>query len=100
MTFNLYNIIKIKGEGLPSPFILGVIIVIFIDPSWAQLGSKKWLHPNPNFLTIEDSSSYLHLYNNTHIGVINFNTETTVDETGMVISKNEYFKRSPIPIFF
>ena len=27
------------------------------------------------------------------IGIINFNTETTVDETGMVISKNEYLNQ-------
>ena len=45
MTFSLYNIIKIKGEGLPSPFIFLVISLGFVNISWAQLGSKNWLHP-------------------------------------------------------
>ena len=42
---------KIKGEGLPSPFIFLVISLGFVNLSWAQLGSKNWFHPNPNFTT-------------------------------------------------
>ena len=80
MTFNLYNIIKIKGEGLPSPFIFLVILLGFINISWAQLGTKNWLHPDPNFITIEDSCSHLHLYNDTHIGIINFNDSLNISE--------------------
>jgi len=80
LTFNLYNIIKIKGEGLPSPFIFLVISLGFINISWSQLGSKNWLHPDPNFITIEDSSSHLHLYNDTHIGIINFNDSLDISE--------------------
>ena len=80
MTFNLYNIIKIKGEGLPSLFIFLVISLGFVNISWAQLGSKNWLHPDPNFITIEDSSSHFHLYNDTHIGIINFNDSLNISE--------------------
>ena len=73
MISKFFRFILYKGEGLPSPFIFLVILLGFVNISWAQLGSKNWLHPNPNFLTIEDSSSYLHLYNDSHIGLINFN---------------------------
>jgi hypothetical protein len=76
----LYNIIKIKGEGLPSPFIFLVISLGFVNLSWAQLGSKNWFHPNPNFITIEDSSSYINIYNDTHIGLINFNDSLNISE--------------------
>ncbi len=80
MTFNLYNIIKIKGEGKPSPFIFLVISLGFINISWTQLGSQNWLHPDPNFITIEDSISHFHLYNDTHIGLINFNDSLNISE--------------------
>ena len=80
MIFSLYNIIKIKGEGLPSPFIFLVISLGFVNLSWAQLGSKNWFHPNPNFITIEDSSSYINIYNDTHIGLINFNDSLNISE--------------------
>jgi len=80
LIFNLSNIFKIKGEGLPSPFIFLVILLGFLDLSWAQLGSKNWLHPDPNFITIKDSSSYFHIYNDTHIGLINFNDSLNISK--------------------
>ena len=77
MIFNFYNIIKIKGEGLPSPFFL---FIVLMSNCFAQLGIEGWLHPDPNFLTIKDSSSYIHIYNDIHIGIINFNDSLNISE--------------------
>ncbi len=65
---------------MPSPFIFLVISLGFVNICWAQLGSKNWLHPDPNFITIEDSSSYFLIYNDTHIGIINFNDSLNISE--------------------
>ena len=65
-----------KGEGLPSPFFF----IVLMSNCFAQLGIEGWLHPDPNFLTIEDSSSYIHLYNDIHIGIINFNDSLNISE--------------------
>ena len=87
MIFNLYNIIKIKGEGLPSPFCL---FIVLMSNCFAQLGIEGWLHSDPNFMTIKDSSSYFHIYNDSHIGIINFNNSLTITDNKRGI---KYIKR-------
>ena len=57
---------------------------------FAQLGIEGWLHTDPNFLTIKDSSSYIHIYNDTHIGLINFNDSLTITDNNRGI---KYIKR-------
>jgi len=74
---NFLRFILYKGEGLPSPFVL---FIVLMSNCFAQLGIEGWLHPEPNFLTIEDSSSHLHIYNDTHIGIINFNDSLNISE--------------------
>ena len=76
-----------KGEGLPSPFFL---FIVLMSNCFAQLGIEGWLHPDPNFLTIKDSSSYIHIYNDTHIGIINFNDSLTITDNKRGI---KYIKR-------
>ena len=77
MISKFFRFILYKGEGLPSPFFF---IFVLMSNCFAQLGIEGWLHTDPNFLTIKDSSSYFHLYNDTHIGIINFNDSLNISE--------------------
>ncbi len=77
MISNFFRFILYKGEGLPSLFFL---FIVLMSNCFAQLGIEGWLHPDPNFLTIKDSSSYIHIYNNTHIGLINFNDSLNISK--------------------
>ncbi len=77
MISNFFRFILYKGEGLPSPFFL---FIVLMSNCFAQLGIEGWLHTDPNFLTIKDSSSYIHIFNDTHIGLINFNDSLNISK--------------------
>ena len=87
MISKFFRFILYKGEGLPSPFYL---FIVLMSNCFAQLGIEGWLHPDPNFLTIKDSSSYFHIYNDTHIGIINFNDSLNISGNKQGI---KYIKR-------
>ena len=70
-TSKYLNIVMIKGEGLPSPFFLQAFILF--STIFAQFGSEQWLHPSAHLFALKDTGSYILVYNNYHIGLINFN---------------------------
>jgi len=66
---------------MPSPFLfLTAGIFCMLSISFAQYGSADWLHPGTNIFTKKDTSSLLQLYNNSHIGLINYNDSLNVSK--------------------
>ena len=80
MIFNYPRLLIQRGEGMPSPLLFLVTILLFISVSKAQFGTEKWLHPGINIFTAKDTSSLLQLYNNSHIGLINFNDSLNISK--------------------
>ena len=75
-----FKFIKRKGEGLPSPFLFMAVIFFMFNIGVAQFGSAEWLHPGTNIFTDKDTSSFMQLYNNSHIGLINFDDSLNITE--------------------
>ena len=80
MIYNIIKIVTLKGEGMPSPFVYLLLFLIFMGISTAQLGTESWLHPGINIITKKDTSSFMQLYNHSHIGLINFDDSLNVFE--------------------
>ena len=73
----------IKGEGLPSPFFCWILIIVFINCCSAQFGTELWLHPNIHTVNYENNSSYIQVYNDSHIGLVKY-------DGSLNISNNRY----------
>ena len=58
-----------------------MIDFVWLPEDQAQFGTEDWLHPGINIFTAKDTSSFMQLYNNSHIGLINFNDSLTITES-------------------
>ena len=67
-----------KGEGVPSPFVCLILIILFINCCSAQFGTKFWLHPYIHTINSEHDSSYIQVYNDSHIGLVHFNDSLNI----------------------
>ena len=72
-----------KGEGLPSPFVCLILIILFINCCSAQFGTEFWLHPYIHTINSEHDSSYIQVYNDSHIGLVKY-------DGSLNISNNRY----------
>ena len=67
-----------KGEGLPSPFVCLILIILFINCCSAQFGTEFWLHPYIHNINSEHDSSYIQVYNDSHIGLVKYNGSVNI----------------------
>ena len=72
-----------KGEGLPSPFVCLILIILFINCCSAQFWTEFWLHPYIRTINSEYDSSYIQVYNDSHIGLVKY-------DGSLNISNNRY----------
>ena len=90
----------IKGEGLPSPFFCWILIIVFINCCSAQFGSELWLHPNIHTVNSENNSSYIQVYNDSHIGLVHFNDSLNILNNRYGIRYEEKIVNNKFKIFY
>jgi len=90
----------IKGEGLPSPFFCWILILVFINCCSAQFGTDLWLHPNIHTVNSENNSSYIQVYNDSHIGLIHFNDSLNISNNRHGIKYEKKIVNNKFKIFY
>ena len=85
-----------KGEGLPSPFVY----LIFINCCSAQFGTEFWLHPHIHTINSEHDSSYIQVYNDSHIGLVKYDGSQNISNNRYGINYEKKIVNNKFRIYY
>ena len=100
MIIDRLNKWQTKGEGLPSPFVCLILIILFINCCSAQFGTEFWLHPYIYTINSEYDSSYIQAYNDSHIGLVKYNGSINISNSRYGIKYEKKIVNKKFRIFY